>query len=249
MQSGATPTARARAALQSAGVSTRFVSERPGDPTGLAVVCVTPDGDNAIVVAPGANASSPQVTSPPPSPPSTAPTCCSCSSRSRSRRCWPLLGPVGARRAGGLECGPSQGSSHRPAGGGGRPGREPRGGCRTVRQRQPAGRRDLPARSRSAWWWSRSAMTAAPSPTTRAWRHCPPIPWRPWTRQGPATASPPPSDTGLAEGRSAPSSRPVPPPPPRLGHQAGGTVHTGEAEVERFMRQHRPSVDFLNAQG
>jgi ribokinase len=33
------------------------VSERPGDPTGLAVVCVTPDGDNAIVVAPGANAS------------------------------------------------------------------------------------------------------------------------------------------------------------------------------------------------
>jgi ribokinase len=45
------------ATLQSAGVSTRFVFERPGDPTGLAVVCVTPDGDNAIVVAPGANAS------------------------------------------------------------------------------------------------------------------------------------------------------------------------------------------------
>jgi ribokinase len=45
------------ATLQSAGVSTRFVSERPEDPTGLAVVCVTPDGDNAIVVAPGANAS------------------------------------------------------------------------------------------------------------------------------------------------------------------------------------------------
>jgi ribokinase len=43
--------------LQSAGVSTRFVSERPGNPTGLAVVWVTPDGDNAIVVAAGANAS------------------------------------------------------------------------------------------------------------------------------------------------------------------------------------------------
>jgi sugar/nucleoside kinase (ribokinase family) len=28
-------------------------SERPEDPTGLAVVCVTPDGENAIVVVPG----------------------------------------------------------------------------------------------------------------------------------------------------------------------------------------------------
>jgi ribokinase len=46
-----------RAALQAAGVSTRFVAERAGTPTGLAVVCVTPDGDNAIVVASGANAS------------------------------------------------------------------------------------------------------------------------------------------------------------------------------------------------
>jgi ribokinase len=45
------------ATLQSTGVSTRHVSERPDDPTGLAVVHVTPDGDNAIVVVPGANAS------------------------------------------------------------------------------------------------------------------------------------------------------------------------------------------------
>jgi len=44
-------------ALQAAGVGTRFVAERPATPTGLAVVCVDPDGDNAIVVAPGANAS------------------------------------------------------------------------------------------------------------------------------------------------------------------------------------------------
>src|SRR5437867_12108547 len=43
-------------ALQVAGVSTRFVAERPAAPTGLAVVCVDPRGDNAIVVAPGANA-------------------------------------------------------------------------------------------------------------------------------------------------------------------------------------------------
>jgi ribokinase len=49
--------AELRAALASAGVATRFVVERPDDPTGLAVVCVTPDGDNAIVVASGANAS------------------------------------------------------------------------------------------------------------------------------------------------------------------------------------------------
>jgi ribokinase len=44
-------------ALQAAGVSTRFVVEQPATPTGLAVVCVDPDGDNAIVVTPGANAS------------------------------------------------------------------------------------------------------------------------------------------------------------------------------------------------
>lgn len=44
------------AALEAAGVSTRHVSRRPLDPTGLAVVCVAPDGDNAIVVASGANA-------------------------------------------------------------------------------------------------------------------------------------------------------------------------------------------------
>ena len=44
-------------ALEAAGVATRFVAERPATPTGLAVVCVDPDGDNAIVVAPGANAS------------------------------------------------------------------------------------------------------------------------------------------------------------------------------------------------
>jgi ribokinase len=43
-------------ALQAAGVSTRFVAERPAAPTGLAVVCVDSRGDNAIVVAPGANA-------------------------------------------------------------------------------------------------------------------------------------------------------------------------------------------------
>jgi ribokinase len=43
-------------ALQAASVSTRFVAERPAAPTGLAVVCVDPRGDNAIVVAPGANA-------------------------------------------------------------------------------------------------------------------------------------------------------------------------------------------------
>jgi ribokinase len=54
---GDTDGAELLATLQSAGVATRFVFERPGDPTGLAVVCVTPDGDNAIVVAPGANAS------------------------------------------------------------------------------------------------------------------------------------------------------------------------------------------------
>jgi len=44
-------------ALHEAGVATRFVAERAATPTGLAVVCVDPDGDNAIVVAPGANAS------------------------------------------------------------------------------------------------------------------------------------------------------------------------------------------------
>jgi ribokinase len=44
------------AALEAAGVSTRHVSRRPRVPTGLAVVCVTADGDNAIVVASGANA-------------------------------------------------------------------------------------------------------------------------------------------------------------------------------------------------
>lgn len=44
-------------ALQAVGVSTRFVAERPAATTGLAVVCVDPGGDNAIIVAPGANAS------------------------------------------------------------------------------------------------------------------------------------------------------------------------------------------------
>jgi ribokinase len=44
------------AALEAAGVSTGHVARRSGDQTGLAVVCVTPDGDNAIVVASGANA-------------------------------------------------------------------------------------------------------------------------------------------------------------------------------------------------
>jgi ribokinase len=42
--------------MQAAGVSTRLVAERPAVPTGLAVVCVDPRGDNVIVVAPGANA-------------------------------------------------------------------------------------------------------------------------------------------------------------------------------------------------
>jgi ribokinase len=43
-------------ALAAAGVSTRHVSKRAQEQTGLAVVCVTPEGDNAIVVASGANA-------------------------------------------------------------------------------------------------------------------------------------------------------------------------------------------------
>ena len=43
-------------ALAAAGVSTRHVSKRAREHTGLAVVCVTPEGDNAIVVASGANA-------------------------------------------------------------------------------------------------------------------------------------------------------------------------------------------------
>ncbi|RKN10955.1 ribokinase [Streptomyces radicis] len=48
--------ARLRAALEGAGVDTRLVGRRPGAPTGLAVVTVAASGENAIVVAAGANA-------------------------------------------------------------------------------------------------------------------------------------------------------------------------------------------------
>lgn len=44
------------AKLAEAGVSARHVAVVPGEPTGLAIVMVDADGDNAIVVVPGANA-------------------------------------------------------------------------------------------------------------------------------------------------------------------------------------------------
>jgi ribokinase len=50
--------ARGRAqlrALRDAGVSTEFVAVKKGVPTGLAVITITPDGENSIVVAAGAN--------------------------------------------------------------------------------------------------------------------------------------------------------------------------------------------------
>jgi ribokinase len=43
-------------ALRAAGVSTRLVTVDAAATTGLAVITVTPDGENSIVVAPGANA-------------------------------------------------------------------------------------------------------------------------------------------------------------------------------------------------
>jgi ribokinase len=43
-------------ALQSAGVDTSHVESLPGVATGAAFITVTPDGENSIVVAPGANA-------------------------------------------------------------------------------------------------------------------------------------------------------------------------------------------------
>lgn len=47
--------ASVRAALEDAGVDTAALQALPDRSTGSAVVLVTPDGDNAIVVAPGAN--------------------------------------------------------------------------------------------------------------------------------------------------------------------------------------------------
>ena len=44
------------AELENAGVATAFVARSPGMATGSAFVTVTPDGENTIVVAPGANA-------------------------------------------------------------------------------------------------------------------------------------------------------------------------------------------------
>src|SRR5487761_1287883 len=41
--------------LQNAGVGTAFVSRSPGAATGSAFITVTPDGENTIVVASGAN--------------------------------------------------------------------------------------------------------------------------------------------------------------------------------------------------
>ncbi len=43
-------------ALRDAGVDTAAVEVTAGEPSGCALITVTPDGDNAIVVAPGANA-------------------------------------------------------------------------------------------------------------------------------------------------------------------------------------------------
>jgi ribokinase len=47
--------ATVRAALTTAGVDTEHLRTSPGRSTGLAVVLVTRDGENAIVVSPGAN--------------------------------------------------------------------------------------------------------------------------------------------------------------------------------------------------
>ena len=43
------------ASLESAGVRTEWIARRPGTPSGLAIVCVDPGANNAIVVASGAN--------------------------------------------------------------------------------------------------------------------------------------------------------------------------------------------------
>jgi ribokinase len=45
------------AGLEAAGVETSWVRRSPGETSGAAFVTVTPDGENTIVVAPGANAS------------------------------------------------------------------------------------------------------------------------------------------------------------------------------------------------
>ena len=46
-----------RAALREAGVDDRYVHPTPDVATGSAIVVITPDGENAIVISPGANAS------------------------------------------------------------------------------------------------------------------------------------------------------------------------------------------------
>ncbi len=54
---GADPAGRAqRDDLARRGVDVSLVTEMPGVPTGSAFVMVTPDGENAVVIAPGANA-------------------------------------------------------------------------------------------------------------------------------------------------------------------------------------------------
>lgn len=45
----------ARAVLQSAGIDTAALTAMPDAPTGTAVITVTPDGENTILVSPGAN--------------------------------------------------------------------------------------------------------------------------------------------------------------------------------------------------
>ncbi len=49
------PGRRLRAALEAAGVDARHVLDDPGAPSGLAMISVTDDGENTIVVSPGAN--------------------------------------------------------------------------------------------------------------------------------------------------------------------------------------------------
>ena len=49
------PGRRLRAALEAEGVDARHVLDDPGAPSGLAMISVTDDGENTIVVSPGAN--------------------------------------------------------------------------------------------------------------------------------------------------------------------------------------------------